>query len=358
MHPCVTVCIRALPGVIMPTMKTVVLQEPGRFALTDTPAPSAEPPAGAARVAVRRVGVCGTDLHAYRGRQPFFTYPRVLGHELGVEIIALGPGETNLRVGDRCAVEPYLNCGRCIACRRGRTNCCYDLNVLGVHSDGGMCEQLYVPTAKLHKSDSMSLDQLALVETLGIGAHAVSRGDPQLDEQVLIIGAGPIGLSVVQFALLAGADVAVMDVSEPRLDFCRDALGVQRCIQPGSDAPAAVRDAFGGGLPTVVFDATGNPASMHAAFDLLASTGKLVLVGLVLDDITFSDPAFHRRELTLLATRNSTAADFTRIISLIGQGRIDTTPWITHRAPLNSVPDTFAAWLDPANRVVKAMIEV
>jgi 2-desacetyl-2-hydroxyethyl bacteriochlorophyllide A dehydrogenase len=348
----------------MPIMQTVVLQEPGRFRLIDAPEPPATPAPGHALVRVHRVGVCGTDLHAFRGRQPFFTYPRVLGHELGVEVVALGAPDRDaasgggVHVGDRCAVEPYLNCGRCIACRRGRTNCCYDLKVLGVHIDGGMCQTLHVPTHKLHRSDTLTLDQLALVETLGIGAHAVSRGRPEPGERTLVIGAGPIGLSVVQFATLAGANVAVMDVNADRLAFCRSAMQVQRCLQPGDDAPAAVRDAFDGELPTLVFDATGNAASMHAAFDLLPSTGRLVLVGLILGDITFNDPAFHRRELTLMATRNSTADDFRRIIGLIEEGQIDTTPWITHRAALAAVPDTFAQWLDPANRVVKAMIEV
>src|SRR5947199_4307593 len=180
-------------------MQTIVLEKPGSLTLADTAAPTDVPP-GHAMVRVRRVGICGTDLHAYRGRQPFFSYPRILGHELGVEVIALGDGDTfGLKKGDRCTVEPYLNCGKCIACRRGKTNCCASLEVLGVHTDGGMRERIRVPVSKLHPSETLTLDQLALIETLGIGAHAVDRAKVEAGEFVLVIGAGPIGLAVMQF---------------------------------------------------------------------------------------------------------------------------------------------------------------
>src|SRR5438046_1886544 len=153
-------------------MQTVVLEKPGLFALGSDHLPAISSP-DEALVRVHRVGICGTDIHAYRGDQPFFTYPRIIGHELGVEIVQVGPNEAGLRAGDRCAVEPYLNCGSCIACRRGKTNCCARLQVLGVHTDGGMREYFTVPVRKLYRSEVLSLEQLALVETLGIGAHAV-----------------------------------------------------------------------------------------------------------------------------------------------------------------------------------------
>src|SRR4051794_5766850 len=168
-------------------MKTILLRQPGRFEMSDAPAAdSREPGPCEALVRVRRVGICGTDLHAYRGRQPFFTYPRVLGHELGVEVIAVDANDAAITPGDKCCVEPYLNCGHCIACRRGRANCCVDLKVLGVHVDGGMRESFVVPANKLHKSTKLTLDQLALVETLGIGCHAVDRAKPQAEENVLV----------------------------------------------------------------------------------------------------------------------------------------------------------------------------
>jgi 2-desacetyl-2-hydroxyethyl bacteriochlorophyllide A dehydrogenase len=337
-------------------MKTITLEEPGRFTLTSTPEPPATAP-GEALVRVHRVGICGTDLHAYRGRQPFFTYPRILGHELGVEIVAVGPNAGSLRAGDRCAVEPYLNCGHCIACRRGKTNCCASLRVLGVHTDGGMRELITVPVDKLHRSERLSWGQLALVETLGIGAHAVERATLEAGEFALVVGAGPIGMSVTQFAQLAGARVIVADVNEARLEFCRRQLGVEQTVVAGEAALAELATLTEGDLPTAVFDATGSPASMMQSFRCVASGGRLVLVGLCQADISFSDPEFHRRELTLLATRNSTQREFRQIIGLMEQGRIDTRPWITHQVAWDALPKAFPGWLEAGSGVIKAVVE-
>lgn len=362
-------------------MRTIVLTRPGELTACDTP-PPAEAGPGEALVRVRRIGVCGTDLHAFRGRQPFFTYPRILGHELGVEVVAVGPGVTEVSVGDRCAVEPYMDCGvrmhtPCVACRRGRTNCCTRLECLGVHCDGGMRETIVVPAAKLHKSARLSLDQLALVETLGIGAHAVGRAEsvwparrvcethpsgdstasPLADELALVVGAGPIGLAVVQFALLAGARVAVLDIRMDRLEFCRR-LGVAHALDGRGDALSQLAEISGGELATTVFDATGSVESMARSFDYTAHGGTLVYVGLVQADVTFHDPHFHRREISLLASRNSTAADFRRIIGLMEAGRIDTTPWITHRAAFDEAVQEFPSWLLPESGVVKAVIGI
>jgi 2-desacetyl-2-hydroxyethyl bacteriochlorophyllide A dehydrogenase len=337
-------------------MKTIILEEPGSFALTETEEPRALGP-DQALVRVHRVGVCGTDLHAYRGQQPFFTYPRILGHELGVEVVQVGTNQAGFRPGDRCAVEPYLSCGRCIACRRGKSNCCVHLQVLGVHTDGGMREFITIPITKLHRSETLSWEQLALVETLGIGAHAVERARLEAGEFALVVGAGPIGLSVIQFAQLAGARVVVMDVNEARLEFCRRHLGVGDTLAAGETALAQLEAITDGDLPTAVFDATGSPASMTQSFRYVAHGGRLVLVGLCQADISFHDPEFHRREMTLLATRNSTHREFQQIIRLMEEGRIDTEPWITHHVPCDEMPAAFPTWLEPASGVIKAMVE-
>ncbi len=324
--------------------------------MTQTAAPLAPRP-GEALVRVKKVGICGTDLHAFRGRQPFFTYPRILGHELGVEVLALGGSDAGgIAVGDRCAVEPYLNCGNCIACRKGKTNCCVSLKALGVHTDGGMREVICVPTSKLYRSETLSFEQLALVETLGIGAHAVERAKIEAGEQALVIGAGPIGLGVMQFARAAGARVIALDINAHRLEFCKKEIGVETTILLGDGALDEIREATGGDLPTVVFDATGNLGSMESAFGYVANGGRLVLVGLVLDKLTFNDPDFHRKEMTLLASRNSTGADFKRILGLLESGKVDTAPWVTHRADCETMIETFPGWLDPANGVIKAVV--
>jgi len=338
-------------------MKTIVLDEPGHFRLADRAAPPAPAP-GEALVRVHRVGVCGSDLHAFRGKQPFFTYPRVVGHELGVEIVALGQPEARLAVGDRCAVEPYLNCGHCIACRRGKTNCCVNLKVLGVHTDGGMRELLTVPVAKLHPSKKLSVDQLALVEMLTIGAHAVRRAQPESGECVLVIGAGPIGLSVIAFAQLVGAKVIVLEISERRRQFCRQRLGVDTCLGGQSETMVdELQTLLNGDLPTTVFEATGNASSMMRSIQYVANGGKLTFVSLVQGDLTFRDTELHRRELTLLRSRNATGADFAWAIQMVEEGRIDLAPWITHRASADAMISAFPEWLDPERGVIKAVVE-
>ena len=340
-------------------MKTIILEEPGRFVAVDTEPPGAPGP-GEALVRVKQVGICGTDLHAYRGRQPYFTYPRILGHELGVEVVEIGPqpGDSPIRVGDICSVEPYMNCGSCIACRAGKSNCCTKLELIGVHRDGGMRELITVPLSKLYSSGTLAAEQLALVETLGIGAHAVDRAALQPGETVLVIGAGPIGLSVVQFAQIAGARIILLELNHDRAEFCRQQYPIQHVIESADDAADELAGLLGEDLPTAVFDATGSPASMMASFSYPASGGRLIFVSLVKADITFYDPEFHRRELTLLATRNAVSDDFRRIIGLMETGEVNTRPWITHRAPLDGVIDQFETWLDPDQHVVKAMVSV
>jgi 2-desacetyl-2-hydroxyethyl bacteriochlorophyllide A dehydrogenase len=336
-------------------MKTMTLEEPGRFALSDT-TPPRHPAEGEARVRVHRVGVCGTDLHAYRGRQPFFSYPRILGHELGVEILEIGENDRGLKAGDHCSVEPYLNCGTCVACRRGKSNCCATLKVLGVHADGGMREMIVVPENKLHKSEILSLEQLALVETLGIGAHAVFRAQPEPDEWALIVGAGPIGLSVLEFARIAGVRTVVADVSENRLAFARK-KGAQAVLNArDKEMTESLKEIASGELPTLVFDATGNSASMHRSFEFVASGGKLVFVGLFQGDVTFHDPDFHRKEMTILSSRNSTPDDFRRIIRLMEEGEIDAESWITERVPFERMPERFPAWTEPGREGIKSVV--
>jgi 2-desacetyl-2-hydroxyethyl bacteriochlorophyllide A dehydrogenase len=337
-------------------MLQITLEKPGHFtALTDAPVPTLAP--GEALVRVHRIGVCGTDLHAFSGKQPFFSYPRVLGHELGVEVVDLGTESHGLSIGDRCSVEPYINCGRCIACRRGKPNCCTELRVMGVHVDGGMRTHLAVPAHKLHRSASLDYEQLALVETLGIGAHAVERAEAKPEDFILVIGAGPIGLSVIQFALVTGAAVAVMDVNESRLAFCRDRMGVRHTVLAGPDASEQL-SAIRGDLPTIVIDATGNPQSMTASFDLTAHGGRIVFVGLFQGDLSFNDPNFHRRELTVCASRNALPGTFREIITLLEADRIDTRPWITHRFDLRDASRIFPREIAKNPAVLKAMIAV
>ncbi|GAB4187804.1 MAG: zinc-binding alcohol dehydrogenase family protein [Phycisphaeraceae bacterium] len=336
-------------------MNTVTLINLGRLEVSDTRPPESIQQ-GQARVKVHRVGICGTDIHAYRGEQPFFSYPRILGHELGVEVIEVGEGVTHVRPGDRCAVEPYMNCGKCPPCRRGRTNCCRSLQCLGVHTDGGMREQIVLPAHKLHPSQTLSYEALALVETLGIGKHAVDRGQVVTGERIAVIGLGPIGLTVATFALLAGASVVGIDLSVERIESARSLLDIETLqLVPDTPINEQWHDTMGE-APTAVFDATGNRQSMRNAFDLPEHAGRLIFVGLVLGELSFNDPDFHRRELTLLASRNAVGDDFRQIIAWIESGRIDAERWITHRCKADDLPGLIECWLKPGANLLKGMV--
>jgi 2-desacetyl-2-hydroxyethyl bacteriochlorophyllide A dehydrogenase len=338
-------------------MKALYLEKPGEFKAAEIPE-APRPGPGEALARVHRVGICGTDLSCYLGKFPFFQYPRIPGHELGIEVLEVGPNVTNVKPGDRCSVEPYMNCGQCHACKKGATNCCANLKVIGVMCDGGMRERFLLPAHKLHPSKKLSFDQLALVETLGIGCHAVNRCGPHRSENVLIIGAGPIGLSVLEFVKLTGARIIVMDMNEQRLNFCRTRMGVKETISPSENLDQQLRDLTDGALPDIVIDATGNNKSMSSAFSYVAPTGKLVFVGITTGDVAFKHPIFHKPEGTLLCSRNALPADFIRIIQLIETGKIDTTPWITHRTNLDGLAGQFDSYLRPETGVVKAVVEV
>ncbi len=341
-------------------MKAISLDSPQHFRACELPEPTAPGP-GEALVRIHRIGICGTDYGGYLGKMPFFSYPRIPGHELGVEVLAVGAGVTNVAPGDHCSVEPYINCQQCYSCRRGLTNCCEKHLTLGVMCDGGMCERMLLPARKLHVSRKLSFEQLALVETLAIGCHAIDRGAPRTGEHVLVIGAGPIGLSAVEFAKVAGAKTIVIDINEARLEFCKGTMGVDHTIVARGDGSElkALEEVAGGQFADVVVDATGSHQSMSAALGYCAYGGRLVYVGITQQELSFLHaPIMHRRELSILASRNALSRDFARIIALIEDGVIDTKPWITHHAKFDAMIAEFPKWLKPETGVIKAVVEV
>lgn len=322
--------------------------------------PPGDPKRGHAIVKTHRMGVCGTDISCYLGKFPFFDFPRIPGHELGVEVVAVGADVDGVKVGDRCSIEPYMNCGTCYACRHGATNCCQNLKVIGVMMDGGLCESFEVRADKLHASEKLGFDQLALVETLAIGCHANDRGAPGGGDHALIIGMGPIGLATLEFARLTDATISVMDMNPDRLEFVRQRYGIENTILFRGDGEELeqMRQLTNGDLFQVVTDATGNRHSMSGALEYLAPTGRLVYVGITTEEVSFPHPLLHRREASILASRNALPPDFRRIIQLIEEGTIDTDPWITHRTSFDDVIGEFESFTKPETGVIKAIIEV
>jgi 2-desacetyl-2-hydroxyethyl bacteriochlorophyllide A dehydrogenase len=338
-------------------MKSLTLERPRRLVLREEPPPGAPGP-DEALVRFRRVGLCSSDFQAFRGANPLVTFPRVLGHELGAEVLEAAPNAEGLEAGDRCAVEPYVACGRCVACRRGRTSCCVDLEVLGLQRHGGLREMAVMPLSKLHRSWSLSFDQLALVETLAAGAHAVERARPEAGEWALVVGAGPLGLSVAHLAQAAGARVVVTDLRKERLALCRRHLRPEATLPAPDATPDRLREIMAGELPTLLFDATGARASMVRSFDLVAHGGRLVLAGQGQGLVAFSASELHRRELTVLASRHAVAAEFRRAVALAEAGWPDAGEWITHRARLDGLKEALPRWAQPESGVFKAVVEV
>lgn len=337
-------------------MKALICNQPGALEFVEMPPPILQP--GHAIIKIKRVGICGTDLHAFEGTQPYFNYPRILGHELAADFIE-GDGAQDFVPGEAVTIIPYFNCGNCIACRNGKPNCCTDIKVCGVHIDGGMTEYLLVPTYSLIKSNGLNYDELALVEPLAIGAHGVRRANVQPGEFVLVIGAGPIGLGTMEFVRIAGAQVIALDINQDRLQFCKDKLNVPYAINAATeDVLATLQIITAGDMPTVVIDATGNQKAINNALQYLAHGGRFILIGLQKDTISFSHPEFHKREATLMSSRNATRQDFLQVMDCMKKGLVAPTTYITHRVNFDAVKESFPSWLNPATGVIKAMVTI
>ena len=335
--------------------KTIVCDKPGSLLPVERPEPI--PGIGEVLVRIRRVGVCGTDMHIFGGKHPFLEYPRVMGHELSGEV-ADANGSTRLRAGQPVYINPYLSCGTCHACRRGKPNCCMRIRVLGVHVDGGLAEFLAVPDGNVFPAEGISLDQAAMVEFLAIGAHAVRRSGVGPNDRVLVIGAGPIGLGVVASVTSRGIDPAVLDLRPDRLAFCSTTFGLTHAVAAGEGAAGALGEITGGDFFDVVIDATGNAPSIERGFGFVAHGGTYVLVSVVKDTISFADPEFHKREMSLLGSRNALAEDFAESVAGLRDGRIPSAALNTHRGALADLPELMPRWIDPASGVVKALVEV
>jgi len=334
-------------------MKALVCTTPHQFNYTVAPMPVAGD--GETLLKIERIGICGTDLHAYEGTQPYFNYPRILGHELAATIVETKA--VGFSIGDAVTIIPYMHCGACIACKSNKHNCCVNMQVFGVHIDGGMREFVTVPDTALVKSGGLSLDELALVEPLAIGAHAVKRANIAPNEFVLIMGAGPIGIGIAAFAKIAGAQVIMVDVNDSRLDFCKNLLDIKHTINPLTQNVVDACDLItNNNMPTIVMDATGNLNAINNAFAYLAHGGRYVLVGLQKEHISFSHPEFHKREATLMSSRNANTQDFNYVIDCIQKGLVNPSSLISHKVSFTEVTDHFESWLNPATGVVKAMV--
>lgn len=337
-------------------MKVLVCTKPGLLEYKKLQVPEMQP--GHAILKIKRIGICGTDLHAYQGTQPYFSYPRILGHELAADLVD-ADGADGFEPGEALTFIPYFSCKKCIACRNGKPNCCTQIKVCGVHTDGGMAEYFSVPSDALIKNKGLGYDELALVEPLAIGAHGIRRAQVIKDEFVLVTGAGPIGLATMEFARMAGAKVIALDVNDTRLQFCKTRLNIPYTINALTENVAErLQEITNGDMPTVVIDATGNQKAINNAFQFMAHGGRYVLIGLQRGEISFSHPEFHKRESTLMSSRNATREDFEYVMDSMSKGLIDPATYITHRVMFDGVKEEFEKWLDPSSGLIKAIVEL
>lgn len=337
-------------------MKAVICSEPGRLELVDIEAPGALSP-GEIRLRVSHVGICGTDYHIFEGKHPFLEYPRVMGHEISAHVAEVGPGSA-FRPGDLVIVNPYLSCGTCIACRKGKPNCCMRIRVLGVHTDGAFCEEIVIPETNAYPAAGLTAEQAATVEFLAIGAHAVRRSGSGEGSRALVIGAGPIGLGTALFARIAGYDVTLMDMSEERLAAAGERFGLTSHVLAGPDSLASGMTLTGNEGFDAVFDATGNARSMNAALPFVAHGGALVFVSVVKDDIAFPDPEFHKREMAVIGSRNALKDDFLHVAASIASGAVATDKLITHKTSLAGAVADLPRWAHQKEGLIKAVIAV
>lgn len=337
----------------MPSMARINCVEPGKLVLDTCERP--EPAPGEALVRIRRVGICGTDYHIVRGTQPYLSYPRVPGHELAGEIVAGGEG-SRWNAGDRVCIMPYHSCGECVACRQGKANCCTAISVLGVHKDGGLAEYLAIDERYLIAAEGLSLDEIAMVEFLSIGRHAERRAGLRAGERVLVVGAGPIGMAVAFFAARAGAHVTVLDGNAARVALCVDRLGAAHGEVLGEDTAQRLSALTGGDFFDAVFDATGNARAIEAGFAYVAHGGRYVLVSIVSADIAFSDPEFHKREMSLLGSRNATHEDFADVIEVLRARAFPLDAVVSHTLPFADVPEAIGRLMEPGAGVIKALV--
>lgn len=334
-------------------MKYIVCEKPGEFLIKEKEIPKRNN--GEALLKIKKIGICGTDLHAYSGNQAFFTYPRILGHELAAEVLEVDKNEQEIKVGDKVVVMPYISCRKCIACTNGKTNCCTNIQVLGVHADGGMQEQISVPVNILLKANNLSDDQMAIVEPLAIGAHAIRRSNIRPNEFVVVIGCGPIGIGIMKIAQIMGAKVIAMDMNQGRLQYAKEKIGVDYIVNVSEDPVRQILEITNGNLATAVFDASGHKGALESGPNYMAHGGRFILVGLSKGELTYSHPAIHAKEMTLLCSRNATTEDFKRVIDILDQFPTDT--FITHNVHYTEMIANFDSWLQAETGVIKATVD-
>jgi 2-desacetyl-2-hydroxyethyl bacteriochlorophyllide A dehydrogenase len=309
-------------------------------------------------IQIKNIGICGTDIHAFHGNQPYFTYPRVLGHELS-GIIVDTKIENKSLLGKPVSVLPYLSCGKCNSCLKGKTNCCANLHVMGVHVDGGFREYVSVPVDNIMVGrEETDLEHLSMVEPLSISYHGIMRADILENDWVIIFGAGPIGIGALMFAKSKTNNIILIDINKNRITYCKSILGIEHSFN-GNDETLfeEIKELTNGHFADIVIDATGNKKSIQQQLRFLGHGGKWILIGLQREDLHINHPEFHKREATLMSSRNATKHDFKQVMDKIDNKEIDPALLITHTLDFEEVVNSFSSFIVDQT-LIKGIIKV
>lgn len=337
-------------------MRAVSLVAPRRVELVEMPEP--QPGPGEVLLEVGYVGLCGSDLNAYRGTSPMVSYPRVMGHEIGGTVIARGDAvPSEYRVGTKTTLSPYSHCGTCAACLAGRTNSCQHNQTLGVQRDGALCERLVVHHSRLHASDSLSLQELALVEPLSVGYHATEVGRVCAKDQVLVLGCGAVGLGAVAAASVKGARVIGLDLETSKLELARS-LGATGAVNgAAADGPEQIAALTGDFGPSVVIEAVGSPTTYRLALDLVAPVGRLVCIGYSDRPVELDTKLIVRKELEVLGSRNA-LGEFRLVLRMLEARTLPFTRLISRTVPLTAVGEALADWEAAPGAITRILVQV
>ncbi len=334
-------------------MKAVFMRGPGAVEIGDVAEPIRKP--GEALLRVRYVGLCGTDLNSYRGRNPLVSYPRIPGHEIAATIAEIDDGDAAFSVGSDVTLSPYTSCGGCAACRNNRNNACQFNQTLGVQRDGALAEYISVPVEKLY-TGRLGLQELCLVEPLTVGCHAVSRARVRSSDTVAIFGCGGVGLGAVAASAFRGANTIAVDIDDGKLEVARKAGAASLINSQRQDPVAAIRELTGGLGPQVVIEAIGQPETFRAAVDLAAYTGRVVYIGYAKEPVTYETKLFVQKELDIMGTRNALPEDFREVIRMLEEHRFPVEAAISAIVEAKDAAEILAAWDGNPARYTKIMI--
>jgi threonine dehydrogenase-like Zn-dependent dehydrogenase len=334
-------------------MRALVIDRPGEARVIEMERPAADPQLATMRV--RRIGLCGSDLTTYLGKNPMVTYPRIPGHEVAATLEHVPANDLGLKAGMNVTLSPYTSCGKCTSCRQGRFNACRDNQTLGVQRDGALMDFLSVPVEKIYAAP-LPLEELALVEPLTVGCHAVARGLVTAKDTVAIYGCGGVGLGAVAAAAFRDARVVAIDIDDKKLAIAKDCGARELINTTCDDVHARLHEISGGHGPDVIIEAIGRPETYRAAVEEVSFAGRVVYIGYAKENVSFETRLFVQKELDIRGSRNALPEDFREVIRMFEQKRFPTAEAISATVPLDEAPAILRAWSENPAAYTKIMI--